>query len=121
MIIETSNSILRPIVKPPTHAYDNFKTPRQQGLEQEKNISNPSVKKVVQESVNKVYESLQKLVENTDYNVSYRLDEATGGRQFRVTMKNSGNLVAAFPTESAIEIAERSKATTLGLIMDRRI
>ncbi|RQD70065.1 MAG: hypothetical protein D5S00_05045 [Tindallia sp. MSAO_Bac2] len=66
MIIQASNSIQRPIVNPPTHSYENFKTPKQQRLEFDRNLSNPSVKKVVQDSVNKVYESMQKLVENKE-------------------------------------------------------
>ena len=118
MIIQSSNQIMRPIVSPPQHNFDSFKTPTQKQLEHKANMSNGSVKKVVEHSINEIYRSLQKMVENTDYNVSYKLDESTGGQQFRITMKNSGNLVAAFPPEAAIQIADRAKNTTVGVLMD---
>lgn len=59
------------------------------------------------------------MVENTDYNINYKMDGNFGGsEQFRITMKNSGNQVAAFPPDVAINIAEKSKRTSVGLIID---
>ncbi|MDW7675277.1 MAG: flagellar protein FlaG [Bacillota bacterium] len=118
MNTQASNQIMRPIVSPPQHNYDNFKIPRQQQLEREYNLANDSAKKVVKQSIDKVYESFQRLVENTDYAVNYQLDESTGVSRINIIMKNSGNEVASIPPDVAVEIAERAKQTNIGLIID---
>lgn len=118
MLIQSSNQIFRPVIQPPEHNYDQYKTPSVQKAEREANVSNPQVKQIVKQSLQEVYKGFQKLVENTDYNVNYVINEHGAGKQYRITMKNSGNVVASFPPEAAIEIANKAKHTTLGLLMD---
>ena len=121
MIIQNTNEIFRPVIRVPEHNYDQHKTPSVQKVEREANISNPQVKQIVKQSLQEVYKSFEKLVKNTDYNVSYVLDEHGAGKQYQIRMKNSGNLVVSFPPDAAVEIANKARYTTLGLLMDKAV
>lgn len=116
MNLQANNQILRPIVKAPEHNYDNFKTARQTQLEN--NLRNESAKKVVRQSINDVYESFRKLVENKDYSVRYNLDSFSGVGQVRVVMNNTANEVATLPPDVARHVAEKAKQANVGLIVD---
>ncbi|MCD8503287.1 MAG: flagellar protein FlaG [Bacillaceae bacterium] len=121
MQIHVTNKIFRPIISAPEHNYDQYKTPSVQRAEREANVSNPQVKQIVRQSLQEVYRNFQKLVENTDYNVSYVLNEHGAGKQYRITMKNSGKEVVSFPPRAAVDIANRAKHTTIGLLMDKSV
>ncbi len=118
MIIQRSNEILKPIVHPPEHNYDQYKTPSLQQAELEANVANPQVKRMVKQTIQEVYQNLQQLVENTDYNVSYTLGNLAESKQYRLTMKHSGDVVATFPPDLAAAIANKAKHTQLGLVID---
>ena len=114
-----SNQILRPIVKPPSRDFDSFKTPTQLAKEQEINKGDTTTRKVVSQSIDAVYKSFQKLVENTDYSVGYNLNDTTGIAQISIRMQNSGNEVISFPTNVAQDIASRAKFSIRGLIANQ--
>lgn len=121
MQIHKSNTIFRPIIKAPEHNYDQYKTPSVLKAEREANLANPQVKQIVKQTLQDVYRNFQKLVENTDYNVSYELNEHGAGKQYRITMRNSGEEVVSFPPRAAVDIANRAKHATIGLLMDKSV
>ncbi|OEH84889.1 hypothetical protein BHU72_06760 [Desulfuribacillus stibiiarsenatis] len=118
MNLQASNSIMRPMVKMPDKPFMEIKTPRQDQLEKQHNVSNESVKSVVRKSTEEVYNSMKKLVENTDYSVNYKIDEYSGMSQVSINMKNSGKEVASLPPDIATIIADRATKTTIGVMLD---
>lgn len=118
MIIHHSSQVIQPIIKTPRHDPDDFKTPSLKKVESEFNLSNPQTKEMAQEVVAKVYQDLQKLVKNTEYNISVQLDDFSSTKQFRFTDKKSGELIVAMPPDLAIQVAERAKQQSIGLLLD---
>ncbi len=118
MQLQISTNRMQPIQHIPRHDTDQMKTPTQQKLEREANLSNPQVKQVAQEATSKVYETLQKMVQNTEYHISYSIDELGANKQVRFTNKTTGKVVVEVPPDVAVEIAERAKHQTMGLFLD---
>ncbi|WP_096199124.1 flagellar protein FlaG [Bacillus sp. FJAT-45350] len=118
MQIHRSNESIKPILKQPRHDVDDLKTPKQQEVEREANIKNDKSKRIAQQSVDKTYEMMQKLVKNTEYNVSFKIDELGSAKQFNFTLKNSGELIASIPPDIAVNMADKAKKQTIGLLLD---
>lgn len=121
MQIQRSFQTVEPMMKPPQHDINQLKTPSQKKAVQEANLSNDTVKQIAKQSTNKVYETLRKLVKNTEYDVSYSLGKFGEEKQFRFTLKKDGKEIVSMPPDIAINIAERAKQTTIGLLMDQRV
>lgn len=118
MIIQRSIEKASPILIQPRHDTDDMKTPKQQQVERESFIKNDQSKKYAQQAVANIYKEMQKIVKNTEYNVNFQLDELGAARQIEFSMKRDGTIVGSFPVDAAVEIAQKAKYTTLGLLFD---
>lgn len=121
MVIERTQSKIPNIIIQPTHDVDKWKSPTQQKLERETGIRNDQTKKIAQMAVQKVYEQMKKLAKNTEVNVRVTYDELSGTEQFELALKKDGKVVASFPTDVAVQISNKAKQTTLGLLFDLRV
>lgn len=121
MQIHRSSQSLQPILKQPQHDLDQLKTPTQKKAETEAGISNDKVKRIARQSVDKIYETFRKLVDNTEYNVSMSLGKFSENEQFTFTLKNSGKEIVSIPSDVAVTVAEKAKHSTIGLLMDQRV
>jgi|GEM_PF-6818590 len=119
MNVVSSNQIFRPIIRRPSHDPNIHKAPHQQEIERERNVLNNPTRNIAKDSVQRTYDALEKMVANTDYQVSYGLDGKTGTKSFSIIMANSGRKVAEFPPKAALEIAERSRYESRGLLLDK--
>ena len=121
MIIQRNNPTIQPLQIRPEHNLDKYKTPTLQKVEREMNITNHKVSKIAKDAADKVYEMFQKVVQNTDYNVSYSLGKFGEEKQFRFSLKSTGKEIISLPPDAAVNIAERAKHTSIGLLMDERV
>lgn len=118
MVIHRVNERVPTFVVQPRLDVDQWKSPRQQQLERETFIKNDQTKRIALEAAHEYYRQLEKLVENTAFRVSLSIDNLGGVEQYRLTTKKDGKEIAALPPDVAIEIAEKAKHTTLGLLFD---
>ena len=115
-ITRPSNGI-PPILKQPQHDLDKMKTPSQLKSEREANISNEKVEKIAKEATDNVYKMLQKTFANTQYNVSFQVENGAN-KQFKLTQKTTGKTLVELPPDIAVQVAEKAKRTSIGLILD---
>ncbi len=120
MKIHRSNQSIPPIIKQPQHDPDVMKTPTQKKLEYDNNFANDTVKKMARQSTNKVYEMLRKVAQNTEFNVSYSVGNMNEVKQFKFNLKKDGQEIVSIPPDVAVQIAERAKSTTVGLLIDHK-
>lgn len=117
-MIQRSIEKTPPILIQPRHDTDDMKTPRQQQAEKEAFIKNDQTKKYAQQAVANIYKEMQKIAQNTEYNINFHLDELGAPRQIEFSMKRDGKVVSSIPADAAVQIADRAKYTTLGLLFD---
>ncbi len=118
MIIQRSTNKIPPIFIQPRNNPDDWKSPTQLRLERESNITNDKTKRIAQQAVDNVYKQMQKVVENTEYNISLRIGDSGAAKQFQLSMKKDGTVIASLPPEAAINMAEKAKESALGLLFD---
>lgn len=118
MIIQRSVERLPIILIQPRHDTDQLKTPTQQKIERETFIKNDQTKSYAQQSVYDFYKQLRKMAANTEYHIQYHIDELGAPKQIKFALKQDGKVITSIPPDAAIEIAEKAKHTTLGLLFD---
>lgn len=118
VFIQRSVEKMSPILVQPKHNIDNLKTPTQQEVERSAFINNDQTKKYARQAVENVYKEMQKIVENTEYNVNFQVDELGAPKQIELSMKRDGTVISSIPPDAALHIAEKAKYTTLGLLFD---
>lgn len=118
MIIQRSQERIPSFLRQPRHDLDDLKTPTQQQLEREAGIRNDKTKRIAQEAVQNVYQMMEKVVRNTEFNIRLKIDESGTAEQFELAMKKDGKVIASLPPDSALQIADRAKKMTLGLLFD---
>lgn len=118
MNIQRSIEKMSPILVQPRHDIDEMKTPKQQQVERDTFIKNDQTKKYAQKAVENVYKEMQKIVQNTEYNVNFLVDELGAPKQIEFSMKRDGTVVTSIPPDAAMQIAEKAKQTMVGLLFD---
>ena len=119
-IQRSSQQSIKPMIKPPETSLQDMKTPTQKKVEHESNLSNHKVQRIAKQSLEKTYETLRNAVKNTEFNVSYSVGKMGESKQFKFTLKNTGEEIVSLPPKIAVNMAERARQSTIGMLVDAR-
>lgn len=118
VVIEQPSQRIPPMLKPPKQRIVDMKPDKQVQLERKMNVSSEKTERIARQSLEKVFEQLQKVFKNTQYNVRMHLDELGGNEQVKLTQRTSGKTIVEIPPDVAVQVAERAKVSTVGLFLD---